>query len=107
MPGSLILIFGGGLHLVDPIPLTPNDLHRHCAGHRLFERIDGGKSWNGNPQDNDSWDVEEEVLRLHQKLVITEEIKAPPWPKRNVLLRDLWPERSDLLRWFADNPRLA
>merc|ERR1712083_655966 len=72
----LLLVTRWRFHLVDPIPLTSGDLDCHHTGNRLLKAVDGGEGWDDEPQDDDRWDVEEQILGLHQQLMVAPNAKT-------------------------------
>merc|ERR1719210_629496 len=72
----LVTIIGWGLDLVNPVPLTPCHLHSHGAGNDLLQCIDGGEKRDDQAENQNRRDVKEQILRLHEQLVVAPDEQA-------------------------------
>mmetsp|Transcript_40199 Transcript_40199/g.86186 ORF Transcript_40199/g.86186 Transcript_40199/m.86186 type:complete len:220 (+) Transcript_40199:2-661(+) len=99
----VVAVIGGGLHLVDPVPLSANDLDGHGRGDQLFLGVDAGEDREGQTEDHEHGDVEEEVLGLHQQGSVAPDVQSAPVPVRDVLLGDARPELRVALRGVTRN----
>mmetsp|Transcript_23985 Transcript_23985/g.61058 ORF Transcript_23985/g.61058 Transcript_23985/m.61058 type:complete len:212 (-) Transcript_23985:64-699(-) len=94
-------VVGRRLDLVDPVPLSAGDLHRHGAGDDLLRGVDRGEQRDDQTEDEHRRDVEKQVLGLHEELVIAPDQQPGAVPVRNVVLRDVLPQLAVGLRGVA------
>merc|ERR1719174_71821 len=82
----LIVIICWRLDFVDPIPLAACYLDGHRAGYKLLQCEDGGECRDDKAKNDDCRDIKEEVLSLHQQLVITEKAQTLSRPEWQIVL---------------------
>eukprot|EP00930_Biecheleria_cincta_P092456 TRINITY_DN8237_c1_g1_i1.p1 TRINITY_DN8237_c1_g1~~TRINITY_DN8237_c1_g1_i1.p1 ORF type:complete len:116 (+),score=6.55 TRINITY_DN8237_c1_g1_i1:67-414(+) len=66
----IVAIICRRLNFIHPVPLPTGDLNSHRGGNYLLKCIDRRESWDTQTQNDDSRDVEKEVLCFHEKLVV-------------------------------------